>query len=168
MEIFTITWRVTRRQALAAAAVFLTALGLGIWGKAAVTELRGESTAANSTEQTVWKQPGGTGEQRIAFLQGFGWQVQEEPEEIVEVLIPEDLDTVYAEYNEIQQLQGCDLEKYAGKSCKRYSYIVTNYPGQSESVRANLLVADGKIIGGDVCSLEVDGFMHGFRKPEET
>ena len=58
--------------------------------------------------------------------------------------------------------QGCDLSKYAGKRCKRYTYVIENYPGQAEGVRANILVYKNKVIGGDVCSVELDGFMHGF------
>ncbi len=54
------------------------------------------------------------------------------------------------------------MTKYAGKRCKRYSYSVLNYPEEPEDVRANILVYNGKIIGGDVCSLKLDGFMHGF------
>lgn len=164
----TVTWRVTKRQGLAAAAAFLAALGLGVWGKTALSELRGEQVQPTAQEQKVWKEPGQTNQERLEFLEGFGWQVSQEPEEIVEIQIPEELDTVYEDYNQLQEAQGCNLEKYAGERCKRYSYQVTNYPGQEENVRANLLVADGKIIGGDICSLELDGFMHGFLKPEQT
>ena len=39
---------------------------------------------------------------------------------------------------------------------------IENYPGQAEGVRANILVYKNKVIGGDVCSVELDGFMHGF------
>ena len=34
------------------------------------------------------------------------------------------------------------------------------------SIRANLLVYDGVVIGGDVCSVALDGFMHGFERPD--
>ena len=42
-----------------------------------------------------------------------------------------------------------------------------NYPGYENKdgvVRANLLVYEGRVIGGDVCSVELDGFMQGFEK----
>lgn len=54
-----------------------------------------------------------------------------------------------------------------GKTVKRYTYIIHNYPDETDQVRANLLVYDGKVIGGDICTLALDGFMHGF-SPEET
>ena len=78
------------------------------------------------------------------------------------MLIPKEMDDVFSNYNEIQKAQGCDLTKYAGKRCKRYTYIVNNYPDQPENIRANIVTYKNKIIGGDVCSIELNGFMHGF------
>lgn len=105
-------------------------------------------------------------EQRIAFLEGFGWAVSPEPIEIVEVIIPSEFSEVYQNYNDIQKLQGYDLMKFRAKRVKRYTYEVTNYPSDTgsprENVRANMLVYDGRVIGGDICSTELAGFMHGF------
>lgn len=102
-------------------------------------------------------------EQRIRYLKQFGWEVSEEPSEIVEVAIPTEFNEVYEKYNIIQKKQGFDLMPYRGKTVKRWTYDVTNYPDNRPHVKANLLVYDNKIIGGDICSLELDGFMHGFR-----
>ena len=102
--------------------------------------------------------------QRIAFLSSFGWEVEEDAFEIVEILIPNNFGDVYQVYNQIQKAQGFDLEDYAGQRAKRYTYRICNYPGEKEA-RANLLVFRGKVIGGDVCSVELDGFMHGFALP---
>lgn len=104
---------------------------------------------------------------RSAFISGFGWIVDDEPVEVRQIAIPEEFDEVYNNYNEIQISQGYDLTKYAGRSAKRWTYIVRNYPGVSadeDHVRINIIVCDGKIIGGDVCSIKLDGFMHGFEK----
>ena len=68
----------------------------------------------------------------------------------------------------MQKKQGLDLEKYKGKTAKRYSYVVTNYPGVPEGVRANMVVYNDKIIAGDICSLELDGFMHGFQAEQSS
>lgn len=105
--------------------------------------------------------PGGTNQERVAFLQGFGWQVGAQPVETREVLIPAQFNDVYTAYNEMQRAQGFDLEPYAGQSCTQYVYQVTNYPGETE-VYATLLVYGEEIVGGDVASARVDGFMHGF------
>lgn len=105
-----------------------------------------------------------TEEERLAFLGGFGWQADKGSEEVTEVIIPEEFDEVYLSYNELQKQQGFDLQDYAGKRVKRWTYTVTNYPGYENKpcIRANILVLDGKVIGGDICSVELDGFMHAF------
>jgi len=103
-----------------------------------------------------------TNEQRLAFIESFGWEIETEPIEVMEVIIPKEFDNVYKEYNSMQKIQGFDLEPLAGKRCKRYSYIVKNYPDQPEDVRINLIVHKNKVVGGDVSSLSIDGFIHGF------
>lgn len=104
---------------------------------------------------------GGTEEQRVAFLQSFGWQVEPQAAETREVMIPAEFSDVYTAYNAMQKAQGFDLEPYAGESCTQYLYKVENYPNETE-VYATLLVYGEQIIGGDVASTKVDGFMHGF------
>ncbi len=112
--------------------------------------------------QAAAQTDGSDNQKRIAFLAQYGWEVEEEPAESKDVAIPMEFGDVYQKYNEIQLSQGYDLEAYRGKCVKQYSYTVTNYPGVTDPVRANLLVYEGKIIGGDVCSLNLGGFMHGF------
>ncbi len=111
-----------------------------------------------------------TAEERIAYLSQFGWSVEEDPLEVTEVIIPETFDDTYANYNELQKSQGFDLSIYAAKRVKKWTYRVTNYPGYEnmECIQATLLVYDGKVIGGDVCSTELDGFMHGFVKEQTS
>lgn len=101
--------------------------------------------------------------QRIEFLEQFGWKILLEPVEIVEILIPQKFNATYKAYNEIQQKQGLDLEKFKGKSCKRVTYKVINYPNE-ENVVANMLIYKDRVIGGDICSRNIDGFMQGFEK----
>lgn len=104
---------------------------------------------------------------RINLLKSFGWEVQAEPLEFMEVQIPSEFDEVYEKYNEIQAGQGMDLKKYAGKRVMRYSYQVTNYPSGEQGVIANILIYKNKLIGGDVCSPQLNGFMHGLQRPED-
>lgn len=107
-----------------------------------------------------------THKQRMEFLSQFGWDVVEEPIEIKEVIIPEEPDDTYNAYNEIQKAQGFDLNNFSGERAKCWTYIVKNYEGyeNQECIHANILVYDGKVIGGDICSVQLDGFMHGFNK----
>ena len=104
---------------------------------------------------------GETNEERILFLESFGWQLEPEPEEVREVAIPAQFNDVYEQYNQVQKAQGMDLAPYAGRTCRQWVYTVTNYPSE-EAVRATLLVLEGKIIGGDLSSAALDGFLCGF------
>ncbi len=103
-----------------------------------------------------------TNEERVSFFSQFGWKVETEPIEIKDVVIPEKFDDVYTNYNAIQKDQGLDLTPYSGKTCKQWVYSVTNYP-QSPDVRGTILVYDNRVIGGDLSTVALDGFMTGFR-----
>ena len=100
-----------------------------------------------------------TNEDRIEFLSQFGWTVEASPIEEVAVTIPNEFDKVYVGYNELQKQQGLDLMKYKNKDVKRYTYKVMNYPEYEGVVYANMLVYRGRVIGGDVCSADVNGFV---------
>lgn len=101
---------------------------------------------------------------RIEFLRQFGWEVNSTPEEEVNVTIPSEFDTVFMGYNTLQQNQGLDLTRYKRKTVTRYTYVVTNYPDYEGTVYANLLIYRGRVVGGDICTAESDGFIHGFSK----
>ena len=109
-----------------------------------------------------------TNEARVAYLQSFGWQVQETPTETQEVRIPEEFNEVFTRYNQLQQSMGFDLSDYAGKSAKRYVYAVTNHPSGNPDYYATVLIYKNKIIGGDVTSTAQGGKMHGFEMPEAS
>jgi len=103
-----------------------------------------------------------TNDDRINFLRKFGWEVESAPKEEAAVTIPAEFDKVFLGYNELQKRQGLNLAKYKRKEITRYTYVVTNYPDYSGTVYANLLVYRNRIIGGDICSADVNGFIHGF------
>lgn len=107
--------------------------------------------------------------ERIAFLSQFGWRVSEDPVAVEEVIIPTQFNEVYERYNQIQISQNFDLTKYAGRTAKKWTYQIKNYPGygeNSEFIHANLLVCEGAVIGGDISSIEQNGFMRTFDYPE--
>ncbi len=62
----------------------------------------------------------GTDGDKTSFLSLFN--VQGELVTIDSVRIPENFNSVYEEYNEMQKKMGLDLEKYRGKTVKRYVY----------------------------------------------
>jgi len=111
-----------------------------------------------------------TAPERAAFLSQFGWEASEDPLEVSEVIIPAEFDETYMKYNDIQKAQNMDLSNYAGKRVKRWTYEIRNYPGYEGKpgvVQANLLIDKGVVVGGDVCSLELGGFLHGFDFPQQ-
>jgi hypothetical protein len=103
-------------------------------------------------------------EDRINFLKQFGWEVESEPIKEQQVTIPKDFDKVFAAYNEIQRKQGLDLASFKKKTVMRYTYTVTNYPDYEGEVYVNIIVYKNRVIGGDVCSADVNGFVHGFER----
>ena len=60
-----------------------------------------------------------------------------------------------------QKQQGFDLTKHKGETVEIYTYDVYNYPNKSNNIVAHLIISNGVLIGGDVCSTEKDGFIHG-------
>ena len=130
-----------------------------------VPELQPVAAGAEVIEQeeTVSFEKRRSNEERIAFLEQFGWQVDATPAESTTVTIPREFDKVFAAYNEMQRAQGLDLSVYSGKTVERYTYTVTNYQGHEGTVLANLLIYRGRVIGGDICSADSSGFVHGLR-----
>ena len=102
---------------------------------------------------------------RIDYLSAYGWQVEEEPIATQELLIPEEMDESYDDYLALQSQQGFDLQKYAGKRVKRYTYEILNYPTGEAEVQVNLLIRKNTVVGGEVLSPQLDGFLHGLSMP---
>jgi len=102
-----------------------------------------------------------TPEDRVGFLADCGWTVDAASEQVQAIRIPEAFPPVYEDYNALQLQQGYDLHDYAGRDCDLYTYEVTNWPDESQNVLANLYVYRGRVIGGDIHSTNLDGFMIG-------
>ncbi len=103
-------------------------------------------------------------EEHIAFLNAYGYTVAEKPVQIQEIVIPEQFSADYEKYNEYQKLSGFDLSKYKSYRVKKYTYKVLNYEGSDDEVVANVIVYNNKVIGGDISSTTLGGFVHGFIK----
>ena len=61
-----------------------------------------------------------------------------------------------------------DLTAYAGKTVKRYTYAVHNYPGLQQNIWASLLMDKKTVIGGEVFCSQGDGFTQGLAYPSGT
>ncbi len=108
---------------------------------------------------------------RMTFFSQFGWEIDENPVQVKEVIIPDEFDETYEKYNDIQRQQNLDLEKYKGARVKMWSYNILNYPGYENTdgiICGNILVYEGIVIGGDICSNELGGFMHTFSGSPST
>ncbi len=100
-------------------------------------------------------------EQGADYLSGYGWKINEEKIHTEEITIPVNFSEVYERYNALQKKQGFDLTKYKGEKAVKYTFVITNYKG-FDNVEAHILTVGKKVIGGDICSTELNGFMKGF------
>ena len=156
---FIVSVKTSKKKLVAAATLLALAIGMVIFSPVVAREASADMdkkySAANARE-------------RISFLAQYGWEVEEEPTEVVEIIVPSEFSTVYENYNQIQMDEGFDLRDYSGKRLNRWTYRVTNYPGYEgkDVVFANLLIYGEQVVGGDICSIELDGFMHCFTPPE--
>ncbi|MBO4898140.1 MAG: DUF4830 domain-containing protein [Clostridia bacterium] len=104
---------------------------------------------------------------RQKLFKRYGWDVSVSPISVTEVKLPDAPDTVYEQYNKIQKKAGFDLAPYYGKTAVRYTYKVYNHKeSENTEVYANILVCGGKMIGGDIMSTSLDGFMHAVNERE--
>ena len=102
--------------------------------------------------------PGKTEADRQNYLRSLGWAPCCDCGKSKSILLPEEFPDVLKNYNELQLRQGFDLTKYAGKEIKMYTYELAEdpaYPG----AECSLYVYRGKIIGGDIHSPEISGYM---------
>lgn len=102
---------------------------------------------------------------RVKFLQSFGWEVVTSPVQTGQVRIPAESNEVFERYNALQKSMGYDLSEFAGKTVMRYVYTVKNYPGSVEPVYATILICNNQVIGGDVTDTAADGVIRGFTRP---
>ena len=106
-------------------------------------------------------------EDRVAYLQSLGWEVEPEPLETLQFLLPDPLAEPYLTYNALQKEQGFDLSACCGKQVARYTYAVTNSPGRPDGVQLNLYVCEDLPVAGDVCCPGADGFQTTLEFPEQ-
>lgn len=101
---------------------------------------------------------GSTNEQRLAYINSFGWEAGITHTDVREVRVPLEFDEAYEKYNDIQREQGFDLRKYRACTVKKYTYAIEN-ASDSVPICANLLVYEGKIIAADISSAEAEGMV---------
>lgn len=95
---------------------------------------------------------------RVNFIKSLGVVPNEECIEEKEMVIPYNFNNVYSEYNLLQKSAGYDLTDYCGETATVYKYKISEF-NASENVYVNLIICKGRVIGGDISSTEINGFM---------
>ena len=147
------TVRFSKKKAVAillAIAIILAAVILAMPERGTGSDAAGASGAVRTEED------------QAAYLGSLGYQVELPPLECKMVVIPKQFDDVYTAYNEMQQECGFDLADYRGREVTLYTYAVVNYP-ENRDVLCDLLICGGRVIGGNLYTAALDGFMHGLR-----
>lgn len=100
----------------------------------------------------------------VQYLESWGWEVAFLGQQTLR--IPSELDENYSEYMALQEGQGFpSLAEFQDAVVERYTYEILNYPTGETGIQVNLLVYDREVIGGEVLSPKVDGFLHGLGMP---
>ena len=92
-----------------------------------------------------------TNEKRVQYIATLGITLQGDDYIKKQVTIPQSFSKVYNNYNALQCEAGFDLQSYRGKNVIIYTYNL-----DSQTV-VNLITFKGKLIGGDIASLKIDG-----------
>ena len=129
----------------------------------AISVLPSVSAASDAAAVTTDFKNIATEEDMANFLSEFGHEVEAKATNTYEIEIPEEFNSVFEKYNDIQRAQGLNLKRYAGKDATAYVFRVTNYEYEGE-VFATLFIRNGRVIAGDICSTDGEGFVCGFRK----
>ena len=107
---------------------------------------------------------GETYSDRANYAKTLGYSISADSETVQNIVIPAVFGSVYENYNALQKQCGFDLSLYKGEDAVLYTYIITDYTDDSgnplDNIRMNLI---GRIVGGDICSAALDGFMTGLQ-----
>lgn len=120
----------------------------------AVMLVCGEVYAVNNTVQNAE-----TNKKRVDYISGLGVTLQSDSATVKEVTIPEKFSQVYENYNKLQKKAGFNLEGYKGATVTLYTYPIATPKGYNGTWNCNLLVYNGRVIGGDISSVELNGYM---------
>lgn len=102
---------------------------------------------------------------RQAWLEKLGWQVAEEPLEVLQLELPRPLDEPWTAYAQAQERQGLPFSAFSGRSVQRITYRVENHPTAPDA-QLNLFLCGEEIIGGDVFLPGPEGFQTNLTFPK--
>lgn len=102
---------------------------------------------------------GSTAQARLAFAAQVGCRTDGAVCTERRALIPQEFSEVYAAYNRLQMQAGFDLSAYKGCQITLYTYSPVVFPDCEGETQLNLMVYNGRIIGGDISETALDGQM---------
>lgn len=113
----------------------------------------GETAGLNSEKDRQW------------YLNEQGLEAAEAPISVQEVKLPETFPPVLVRYNQLQLKQGFDLNRYSGKYVTVYTYELCGSEG-GQLRFASLYLYKGRLIGGDIHSAALNGYIGPIRATE--
>ncbi len=122
--------------------------------------------ASRFSEVSGEQNTGDTNQKRVDFLYSIGCVVDEKDFDKKTITIPVSFGDVYNKYNEIQKSADYDLSLYKGEKCEMFSFDVEKYKdfNPEDYAKANLIVYNGRIIGGDISSSKIGGKMYPLKR----
>lgn len=96
---------------------------------------------------------------RVTFVENLGCVLLSNQPETKTVIIPEVFYDVYNNYNDMQKSAGYDLSLYKGCEVTIYTYQIKSQQNHTGESVVNLMVYKDKIIGGDISSTALGGYM---------
>lgn len=108
-----------------------------------------------------------TNADRLAFIKSIGYTATNSEPKTKTVVIPEVFYDVYKNYNILQNSAKYDLSTYKGSEVTIYTYNINPPKNYSGECVANLIVYNDRIIGGDISSTALGGFMLPLKKQGE-
>lgn len=100
-----------------------------------------------------------TNAQRLSFIKKLGYVTLSNEPSSKRVNIPDVFYDVYNNYNSLQQKAGYDLSLYKGCDVIIYTYKIKPPSDSTDECVINLIVYKDQIIGGDISSTALGGFM---------
>ncbi|MBQ8267463.1 MAG: DUF4830 domain-containing protein [Clostridia bacterium] len=100
-----------------------------------------------------------TNADRLIFIKNSGYTVLSNEPSVKTVNIPEIFSDVYNNYNALQLSAEYDLSLYKGCEVTIYTYKINPPDDYTGECVVNIIVYNDRIIGGDVSSSALGGFM---------
>ncbi|MBR5472613.1 MAG: DUF4830 domain-containing protein [Clostridia bacterium] len=100
-----------------------------------------------------------TNADRLTFIKKLGYTPLCDQPNSKTVNLPEAFYDVYKNYNALQISAGYDLSQYKGCEVTIYTYTINPPNGYTGECVVNLIVYNDRIIGGDISSAALGGFM---------